>query len=84
MGHTFYWNEKTSTEISKSGAASAIRNGLLPMMFRDPKPVYDRLITLGLPLVDGRYCNLTTAYAPIGTNRPEKISSFHDQLKKIL
>ena len=83
-GYTFYWSGKRSTDRNESGVAFAVRNGLLSNMSEDPKPVSDRLITLRLPLVKGRYCTLIGAYAPTMTNSAANINIVYDQLDQAL
>ena len=71
-------------QTSESGMFFVVRDGLLPSMSKDPKPVSERLITLRFPLVNNRYCTLITTYILTMTNTPEKISSFYDQFDQIL
>ena len=52
--------------------AFAVRNGLLPSMSKNPKPISDRFITLRFPLVDGWYWTLIVVDAPTITNSSEK------------
>ena len=84
MGFIFYWSGKTSTDRNESGVAFALRNGLLPRMSEDPKPVNDRFILLRFSFINSKYCTLITAYALSMTNISENISNFYDQLNQIL
>ena len=68
---------------AKSGVAFATKNGLLPSMSEDSKPLSDKIITLRFPFVDNRYLTLIDAYTPAMTNSSNKLSSFYDQHDQI-
>jgi len=83
-GYTIFWSRKPVGEVREHGVAIAMRNGLIPKLSKDSKPVNERMITLRLPLTQNRYCTVISAYVPTMTNNADKINQFYTQINETL
>ena len=83
-GYTFFWSGRGGDERRESGVGFAVKNHLVQKLASLPKGVNDRLMTLQLPLQNGRQATLISACAPTMTNPDEVKDRFYEELDSLL
>ncbi|VDM01633.1 unnamed protein product [Schistocephalus solidus] len=63
-GFTFCWSERPKAERRDAGVAFAIRNVLVGCLPCLPQGIYNRLMSLGLPLRGDQFATIIRSYAP--------------------
>ena len=85
QGYTFFWSGREPEERREAGVGFAVKNVLVSKLAGPPKGVNDRLMTLRLPLSNGKkFATLVSAYAPTMTNSDEVKDKFYEDLNRVL
>lgn len=83
-GYTFHWCGKQRGERRDHGVAFAIKIELYNKLPQKPTPIYERLISLRIPLHKKRYLTIISAYAPTMTCTEDDKDQFYNRLDEVL
>jgi len=83
-GYTFFWSGKEEGCRRESGVAFAVRTTLLSSLEEIPCGVSDRIITMRLPLINGRFVTLVSVYAPTMDAAEDEKLDFYLSLREIV
>ena len=83
-GYTFFWSGRKKEERREAGVGFAIKSHLVGKLSGLPKGIYDRLMTLRLPLSGKRHATIVSAYATTMTNPDEVKDKFYDDLNSVI
>ena len=81
-GYTIFWSGRTKGR--KSGVAFAVKTKLVSQLESLPQGINDRIMTMRLPLNDGKHVTLISIYAPTMTNPEENKELFYQQLDEVI
>lgn len=85
QGYTFFWSGRKPEERREAGVGFAVKNALVSKLAGPPKGLNDRLMTLRLPLSNGKkFATLVSAYAPTMTNPDEVKDKFYEDLNTVI
>ena len=79
-GYTFYWSGRGEGERRQAGVGFAVKTSLVTTLDSLPQAINDRLMKMRLPLTEGKYVTLISAYAPTMNNPDETKETFYQQL----
>ena len=84
-GYTFFWSGRKSEERRQSGVGFAIKSALVGKLAGLPKAINDRLMTIKLPLLNGKkHAIIVSVYAPTMTNSDDVKNKFYEDLHNVL
>jgi len=84
-GYTFFWSGRSSDERREAGVGFAIKSVLVKKLSGLPKGINDRLMTMKLPLCQGKKdVTIISAYAPTMTNPDEVKNQFYEGLNSVI
>nr|VZI41010.1 unnamed protein product [Spirometra erinaceieuropaei] len=83
-GYTFFWGGRPRAERRDAGVAFAIRNDIVGRLPCLPQGINDRLMSLRLPLREGKFATIVSAYAPTMTNHDAVRVKFYEDLHALL
>ena len=83
-GYTFFWKGLPESSPRIHGVGFAIRSTLLCRIPETPVAVSERLMTLRIPLIKGRFMTLISAYAPTLVSEDSAKDRFYDDLHAVL
>nr|VZI48604.1 unnamed protein product [Spirometra erinaceieuropaei] len=83
-GYTFFWSGRPRAERRDAGVAFAIRNDIVGRLSCLPQGINDRLMSLRLPLLGGKFATIISAYAPTMTNPDAVRDKFYEDLHALL
>ncbi|KAI8780521.1 craniofacial development protein 2 [Biomphalaria glabrata] len=84
-GYTFFWSGRSTEVRRESGVGFAIKTSIVSKLVGPPKGISDRLMTLKLPLQNGKkHISIVSCYAPTMTNPDDVIAKFFEELNSIL
>jgi len=83
-GYTFFWKGLHPDDRRIHGVGFAIRTSLLSQITESPVGINERLMTLRLPLIKGRYMTVVSAYAPTLVSDELTKDSFYNCLRATL
>nr|VZI32818.1 unnamed protein product [Spirometra erinaceieuropaei] len=83
-GYTFSWSGRPRAERRDAGVAFAIRNDIVGRLPCLPQGINNHLMSLRLPLGEGNFATITTAYAPPMTNSDATRDKFYQDLHALL
>jgi exonuclease III len=61
-GYTFFWKGRQTSEKRQAGVGFAVKSVIAAKLNEYPKAVSDRIITLRLPILNGRFVKLISVY----------------------
>ena len=82
-GYTIFWSEKSEKERREAGIGFAVKNTLIDII-EQPVGLNDRIMTLRIPLVGGRYLTIISVYAPTLSSSEEVVTSFYQALRTVV
>ncbi|KAI8777849.1 craniofacial development protein 2 [Biomphalaria glabrata] len=84
-GYTFFWSGRSTEVRRESGVGFAIKTSIVSKLVGPPKGISDRLMTLKLPLQNGKkHISIVSCYAPTMTNPDDVIAKFYEELNSTL
>ncbi|KAI8740129.1 craniofacial development protein 2, partial [Biomphalaria glabrata] len=84
-GYTFFWSGRSTEVRRESGVGFAIKKSIVSKLVGPPKGISDRLMTLKLPLQNGKkHISIVSCYAPTMTNPDDVIAKFYEELNSTL
>ena len=84
-GYTFFWSGRSSNERREAGVGFAVKSTLVKKLSGLPKGINDRLMTMKLPLYQGKKeLTIISAYAPTMTNPDEVKNKFYEELNSVI
>ena len=83
-GYTFFWSGRSTEECREAGVGFAVKSKLVPKLTSLPKGRNDRLMTLQIPLCQGKCATVISAYAPTMTNPDEVKDKFYEELDAVI
>lgn len=83
-GFKFFWSGHGAEERREDGVGFAVKTTLAGKLVGVPKGVYDRLMTMRLPLSRGKFATIVSAYAPTLINPEETKNKFYADLHNVI
>nr|VZI42995.1 unnamed protein product [Spirometra erinaceieuropaei] len=84
VGCTFFFNGRPRAERRDAVVAFAIRNDIVGRLLCLPQGINDRLMSLRLPHLGGKFATIISAYAPTMTNPDAVRDKFYEDLHALL
>ena len=84
LKYSFFWSGKPEGERREAGVGFAIKKDIITKLTEIPRPVSDRIMTMGLPLSKDNFATIISVYAPTMTNPCENTEAFYNQLASVL
>ena len=85
--YTFFWSGRGRECKRESGVAFAVKTSIATRLEELPSGVSDRIMTMRLPLLKGRFVTLVNVYAPtMDSSEDDKVSfylSLHKAVQKV-
>ncbi|BHF64757.1 hypothetical protein SprV_0200776400 [Sparganum proliferum] len=79
-GYTFSWSGRSRAERRDAGVAFAIRNDIVGRLTCLLQGINDRLMSFGLPLREGKFASIISAYAPSMVSPDAAKDKFYEDL----
>ena len=78
LKYSFFWSGKPEGERREAGVGFAIKKDIITKLSEMPRPVSDRIMTMGLPLSKDNFATIISVYAPTMTNPDESTEAFYN------
>ncbi|BHF65967.1 hypothetical protein SprV_0200898100 [Sparganum proliferum] len=83
-GYTFFWSSRPRAERGDAGVVFAIGKDIVGRLPCLPQGVSNRLMSLCLPLLGGKFATIISAYAPPMTSPDAARDKFYEDLHDLL
>lgn len=83
-GYIFFWKGKPEGEKREGGVGFAVKTEIADKLEELPLGVSDRIMSLRIPLIKGRYATFISVYAPTMCDEEEVIQGFYSDLRKVI
>jgi exonuclease III len=82
-GYTLFWSGKPEGVKQETGVGFAVKN-TLPDKIECPTALYERIMTLRIPLSANRFITMISVYTPTLESPKEMIMSFYQALRSLI